>query len=145
MTRPVYRLTIHSDPRYLLNRDYVEVGERVGNYEIARLFNKELLPKAHHTVVATMDGVRVGFFRFTLNDGQANALGTFVERGHRRRGLATMMWRHAIEELDIERIYVVATSEAGAAFTQSIAASDLGDVFLERRVSGILDPFESTC
>lgn len=142
---PKYRLTIHADPRYLLNCDYVVVGERIRNFEIARLFNKELLPVATHTVAATLDGVVVGFFRFRLDKHHANALGTFVERAHRRRGLATAMWRHAIKELDIEEVYVVATSEAGAAFTQSIAQSDLGDVFLERKVSGILDPFEATC
>ncbi len=132
-------LRIHSDPRYLLNRGWIDVGGRIDNYEIARFFNKERLPATDYTVTATIDGVRIGFFRFTLKEGRANALGTHVDINYRRQGLATAMWRHAIEQLAIKSIYVVATSEAGQGFLQSVAAGDLGDVFLDLKVSGILD------
>jgi GNAT superfamily N-acetyltransferase len=126
------RYVVHRDPRYFLNRGAEEVGSMRVSAEVASFFLRQNLGPSQYTVTAYDGDQAVGFFRLAVRGHLADALGTFVAASHRRRGVATTLWQHAIKELDLKRVRAMAITAAGHAFLSHLAtAEETADVFLD--------------
>lgn len=91
-----------------------------------RFWRKCGLGESDQAVVAHHDGELVGFFRYSvyvtaMNDGRTLiAGGTWVAPGHRRKGLATRMWRMALRCAGLRRAEVCTATNAGVRFMDSL-------------------------
>ena len=62
-------------------------------------------------IVAEEDGRLVGFFRYCRSGSDLDAVGTWVLRARRRRGIARTMWALALRQT--KNVFVTTTSRAG--------------------------------
>lgn len=77
-------------------------------------------------VVATHDGVLVGFFRYSISDdGVLYAAGTWVASRFRRKGLATRMWKSALKRHRVLLVDVSTRTHAGTGLVRSLRENGL--------------------
>jgi len=99
-----------------------------------RFWRRAGLGESDQAVVARHEGKLIGFFRYSVyvtsmirdggsvkNNGKALiAGGTWVAPGHRRKGLATRMWKLALRCTKLSRAEVCTATNAGAGFMDSL-------------------------
>lgn len=75
-------------------------------------------------VVATHEGLNVGFARFDISPsgGRVFACGTWVHHDHRRSGLAYRMWEMALRRLKPNVVDVYCATPAGLEFVTALRA-----------------------
>ena len=78
------------------------------------------LGEATHAVIATNRNQIVAFFRYYLEYRELNAAGTWVEPSWRRQGVATRMWKLALETHGPSTVDAIEASDDGHAFLQAV-------------------------
>lgn len=78
------------------------------------------LGEATHAVLVTNRNKIVAFFRYYLEERELNAAGTWVEPSWRRQGIATRMWKLALETHGPSRVDAIEASDDGHAFLQAV-------------------------
>jgi GNAT superfamily N-acetyltransferase len=115
---------------------YVAVGGRDTQYgprphprlpdNAKRFWRKAGLGESDQAVIARHNGELVGFFRYSIyvtamNDGRTLiAGGTWVAPAHRRKGLATRMWKLALRCTKLRRAEICTATNAGAGFVSTL-------------------------
>lgn len=84
---------------------------------------------SEYVVLATLYGETIGWFRCSCIYGTLFGQGTWVAAKHRREGLASQMWRHAMKKLKPKRVQVSVISRSGRAFARSLQSQHQKLVF----------------
>ena len=80
--------------------------------------------RANRAIVAYYKNEIVGFFRFRIRDAQLNAWGTWVRKDMRSLGLATRLWKEALQAHHPKSVVVYTVSRAGRGFIASLTKMD---------------------
>lgn len=77
---------------------------------------------ASHVVACRVDGVLVGWQRCTLRRGHLFAQGTWVDRQHRRNGIARSLWEMALQQLQPRSVTAHGVSVGGRKLLRRLKA-----------------------
>jgi len=86
-------------------------------------FSKQLKDQyvdADNAIVAYFEGEVIGYFRYGKDNKTVYGCGTWVQAKHRRKGLASRMWKFMVDKDKPKHIHVITSSRNGAKLVDSL-------------------------
>ena len=111
------RLTKVSENHYVSKLELLKLPK--GAYKFSKNL-KDLDVGADNTIIATYEGKLVGYFRYGKHRKVIYGSGTWVQAKHRRKGLASRMWKFMVRKEKPKEISVVTSSRKGARLVDSL-------------------------
>ena len=141
------RNTLHGLRFRRVQNHYVVVGSGTYNQygidpdrrlptDATSIWNHAGLDEAEEAIVAYLNGVMVGFFRYTVYDDKVlYPAGTWVAPTLRRQGLAKALWAKALAKHKVQDVDGVTASPEGAALVEALRDeySEIAFLFPESR------------
>lgn len=111
------RLTKVSENHYVSKLDLEKLPK--GAYKFSKQL-KDQDVEADNTIIATYEGELIGYFRYGRYDKIVYGCGTWVQANHRRKGLASRMWKFMVSKEKPKAIHVITSSRYGAKLVDSL-------------------------
>jgi len=111
------RLSKVSENHYVSKLDLEKLPK--GAYKFSKQL-KDQSVEADNTIIATCEGKLIGYFRYDTSGEIIYGCGTWVQANHRRKGLASLMWKFMIRKDQPKAIHVITSSRNGAKLVNSL-------------------------